>query len=162
MKKQLLFIFLSSISLTILGSCTHTYSSHNHSEKPASNINSKSNSAHHHHHTLEIPPGQPVPEVDLVVYPDAKKGWNLEIKTENFQFSPQEVNQAHQPNQGHAHLYVNGEKIARLYGNWYYLEELAPGTNEIKVTLNSNSHEDFAFQGEKIEDLEVIEVAPKK
>ena len=35
---------------------------------------------HHSHPSVEIPAGQPVPTVNLVIHPDAMKGWNLEVK----------------------------------------------------------------------------------
>lgn len=36
-----------------------------------------------------------------------------------------------------AHLSVDGTKITRLYGNWYYLESLPAGRHEITVSLNT-------------------------
>lgn len=110
----------------------------------------------HGHKTIEIPAGQPVPEVDLVVYQDTMKGWNLEVKLTNFKFAPESVNQNSNPNEGHAHLYVNDQKITRIYGNWYYLESLKPGSNKITVTLNTNQHEDLVKDGEMITDTEII------
>ena len=112
----------------------------------------------HHHKTMMIEEGQAVPNVDLVVYEDALKGWNLEIKLDNFQFTPQNVNSDNQLNQGHGHLYINGEKVTRIYGNWYYLETLPPGSNEVKISLNANGHESLMYQGKMIEDVEIIEV----
>ncbi|ELS01241.1 hypothetical protein Xen7305DRAFT_00009440 [Xenococcus sp. PCC 7305] len=112
----------------------------------------------HHHGIVVIDEGQPVPNVDLVVYEDTVKGWNLEIKLENFQLTPQDVNSENKLNQGHAHLFVNGNKVTRLYGNWYYLDNLPTGSNEVKVSLNANSHESLMHQGKMIEDVEIIEV----
>ncbi|WP_232224216.1 hypothetical protein [Mastigocladopsis repens] len=112
----------------------------------------------HHHKTVEISPGQPIPSVDLVVHQDAKKGWNLEVKVTNFSFAPESVNTADKPGEGHAHLNVNGKKIARLYGNWYYLENLPPGKNIITVSLNANNHESLVNNGKLIQDTEIIEV----
>lgn len=112
---------------------------------------------HHHHGTLEIPPGQPVPTVDLVVYEDAVRGWNLEIRVSNFQFAPENVNETSIPTEGHAHLYINGEKVTRLYGRWYYLEHLESGRHEVTVSLNANGHEDLVYNGEAIADTEIIE-----
>lgn len=112
----------------------------------------------HNHGTLIISEGQPVPNVDLTVYEDTMRGWNLEIKLDNFAFAPENVNQANQPNEGHAHLYVNGEKITRIYGNWYYLPELPSGSNEIKIGLNANGHESLMYQGQMIEDTEIVNV----
>ena len=39
---------------------------------------------HHGHGTVEIPAGQPIPTINLVVHPDPVRGWNLEIQTTNF------------------------------------------------------------------------------
>lgn len=115
----------------------------------------------HHHKTIEIPPGQQVPSVNLIVHPDAKKGWNLEVKVTHFSFAPERINTAAQPGKGHAHLYVNEQKITRLYGSWYYLENLPPGKNRITVSLNSNSHESLVYQGKLIQDTKIIEVPTK-
>ena len=112
----------------------------------------------HHHETVMIAEGQPVPAIDLVVHEDNLQGWNLEIKLDNFEFAPEMVNEENEPNKGHAHLYVNGEKIDRVYGNWYHLSTLPPGENKIKVALNTNGHESLMYQGKLIEDVEVIEV----
>ena len=129
----------------------HKHNHHEHSsEESATDM--------HHHKTVMIEEGQLVPNVDLVVYEDAVKGWNLEIKLENFQLTPQDVNSDNQSNQGHAHLFVNGEKITRIYSNWYYLKTLPVGSNEVKISLNTNSHESLIYQGKMIEDTEIIEV----
>lgn len=112
----------------------------------------------HAHGTLEIPPGQPVPTVNLVVHPDARRGWNLEVQLTNFAFAPERVNQISVPTEGHAHLYVDGSKIARLYGNWYYLESLPPGRHEITVSLNANGHEALTHNGQPIESTVAIDV----
>ncbi|MGB3511487.1 MAG: hypothetical protein WBA93_20070 [Microcoleaceae cyanobacterium] len=110
----------------------------------------------HSHKKIEIPSGKPVLNVDLVVHQDAMKGWNLEVKLTNFKLAPESVNQDSNPNEGHAHLYVNGEKITRIYGDWYYLGSLKPGSNEVTVTLNTNKHEDLVKNGEMIMDTEII------
>lgn len=114
---------------------------------------------HHSHEQLEILPGQPVPGVNLIVHEDAMRGWNLEIQVENFRFAPENINQANNPGEGHGHLYINGEKITRIYGNWYYLPSLEPGEHEITVTLNSNGHEELVYNGQVIQDSETITVS---
>jgi hypothetical protein len=48
--------------------------------------------------------------------------------------------------------------VTRLYGNWYYLSELPPGRNELKVTLNTNKHEALMHEGQAIEATAIIEV----
>ena len=106
----------------------------------------------HSHKKIEIPPGKPVPQVDLLVYQDTMKGWNLELKITNFKFAPETVNQSSNINEGHAHLYINDKKITRIYGNWYYLESLEPGSNKVTVSLNTNKHEDLVSNSNMIMD----------
>jgi hypothetical protein len=112
----------------------------------------------HHHSNLEISSGQPIPTVNLVVHPDSVKGWNLEIKVTNFRFAPDRVNTKSSATEGHAHLYVNGKKITRLYGSWYYLDNLPPGQNKITVSLNANGHEQLTHRNKPIEATTVIQV----
>ena len=112
----------------------------------------------HHHGSLEIPAGQPVPTVTLMVYLDPVQGWNLEVLTTDFSFAPEQVNQANSPGEGHAHLYINGEKISRVYGPWLHLPELPSGNNEITVGLNANGHEVLTHNGQEIESTVVVEV----
>jgi hypothetical protein len=112
----------------------------------------------HEHKTVIISEDQPIPTIDLVVHQDTIKGWNLEVELNNFIFTPEMVNQENELNKGHAHLYINGEKVTRLYGNWYYLKELPVGKNEIRVIINTNQHEELIYQDNVIQDIEIIEV----
>lgn len=112
-----------------------------------------------HHKMVNIPPDQPTPKVDLIVHSDARDGWNLELNVKNFKFTPEKVNQASQSYQeGHAHLYVNGKKITRIYSNWYYLPDLQPGENKITISLTGNGHEMLMVEGKEIKDTEIINV----
>jgi zinc transporter ZupT len=125
------------------------------------NVHSHSSHADGHHHEaapVEIPEGTPVPTVRLHVSKDPESGWNLHVETEHFRFAPEAVNEPSRIGEGHAHLFVDGEKIARLYGPWYHLGELQPGTHQIRVELNSNQHAPFVYKGKKIEDIVTIEV----
>ena len=45
-----------------------------------------------------------------------KGAFNLFVDLENFRFTPEEVNKTSRINEGHAHLYLNGKKVTRLYG----------------------------------------------
>ncbi len=122
----------------------------------ADEVNKIEHDHHHSHKSLDISDNSRIPTLDIKVDPDALKGWNLEIKTTNFTFSPETLNQNSLPNQGHAHLYVNDKKITRIYGSWYYISELPEGENEIKVTLNTDNHEDLIYQGKMISDRIII------
>lgn len=115
-----------------------------------------------HHQNLEIPEGQPIPEIKLIVHPDSMKGWNLEIQVTNFSFAPERANSTSSTKEGHAHLYIDGKKITRLYGQWYHLPSLEPGKHEITVTLNSNRHETLVYKGKPISATAIIQVAPNQ
>ncbi|MDA0265404.1 MAG: hypothetical protein O2890_02785 [Cyanobacteria bacterium] len=114
--------------------------------------------AHGHHGNLEIPADQPVPTVTLTAHPDPVSGWNLEVQTEHWTFAPERVNQSSLTTEGHGHLYVNGEKMTRLYSTWTYLPSLPPGENRLTVGLNANGHEGLTHNGEPIEATVVVDV----
>ena len=126
------------------------------------NANPRTHKGKHHHKQVEIPATQEAPKVDLIVHKDTMKGWNLEIKVDNFKFAPERINTNSALNEGHAHLFINGKKITRLYSSWYYLNNLEPGNNEISITLNTNKHEDLAIGGKVIKDTEFIQVTAEK
>lgn len=101
---------------------------------------------------LVVPANHAIPTVKLQVLKDSMKGFNIHVTTENFKFTPENVNQKDVVGEGHAHLYVDGVKITRLYGNWYYLGSVAEGTHKVSVSLNGNSHAQYMVKGAKIED----------
>lgn len=83
----------------------------------------------------------------------AKGAVNLFLDLRNFGFAPAEVNRTSRINEGRAHLSVNGEKRTRLYGPAHFLESLPKGEVEIRVTLNTNAHEELSHKGRLIEDV---------
>ena len=100
-----------------------------------------------HGAAIELPAGPAAPTLDLQLAKDAKSGWNLHIATTNFRFAPERASRANRAGEGHAHVYVDGRKIARLYGPWFHLDGLPPGKAEIAVTLIANDHSDLAVAG---------------
>ncbi|KJS43021.1 MAG: hypothetical protein VR71_12220 [Roseovarius sp. BRH_c41] len=93
----------------------------------------------------------PAPAMTLTLHPDGAQSRNLHIGVENFTFDPEGVNGPAVPGRGHAHLYLNGVKIARAYGPWMQLDALLVGTHELRVTLNANDHTQLASNGVPIE-----------
>ena len=114
--------------------------------------NNHSNHEHHAHAQMTVSGDTPAPSLSVAAIPDTKDGFNLHVMTEHFRFSPEGVNGNVLQNEGHAHIYINDDKIARLYGDWFHLgaDLFSPGSNEIKVTLNANDHSEWAVAGESI------------
>ena len=90
------------------------------------------------------------PTVDLQVIPLADGSFNLRVVTDNFVFTPQLVDMAGVPGEGHAHLYVDGAKVARIYGEWYHLPALPEDAETVSVTLYANDHRAFAVDGKTV------------
>jgi len=78
--------------------------------------------------------------------PDSVSGWNLFVASRGFCFAPGHAGLSHRPGEGHAHLYLNGAKIARLYGPAHHLDDLSPG-DRLRVELNSNDHHPLHVAG---------------
>jgi hypothetical protein len=100
------------------------------------------------------------PELNnLIVSRDKKSGWNVSFNTKNFNFAPENASEDHVDGEGHAHLYVDGKKVNRLYSNNYYIEDLEPGGHTIRVSLNTNDHREFHLpNGDAIEQtVEIIQ-----
>ncbi len=93
-----------------------------------------------HDELISLPAGHGAPTLDMRVLKDPAAGWNLEIVTTNFRFAPEQASADHRPGEGHAHVYVNGKKLARVYGRWFHNGEHPKGKVEISVTLNANSN----------------------
>jgi hypothetical protein len=107
------------------------------------------------HGSLEIP-AEGAPEVAVEITKDPVDGWNMTVLTENFTFTPNMVNSVNVVNTGHAHLYINDVKIARLYSPYFHIPDLAMGDYEISVNLSTNDHSYYVINGEKIESRVVI------
>lgn len=92
----------------------------------------------------------PIPTIDFAIEADSMSGWNIQITTNNFHFAPDKVNAGAAAGEGHAHIYVDGYKMARIYGNWYHLKKLTPGEHTVRVSLNANDHSNWSHNGRVI------------
>ena len=113
------------------------------------NHDTNSHAGHHNHDKLlSLPEGPNAPNLEIEVVKDTVGGWNLHIIVENFEFAPQNVNEAHVAKEGHAHIYINGKKLARIYAPWFHISALPAGNVEVRVSLNANDHRALSV-GEK-------------
>ena len=115
-------------------------------------------SAHHaHEEMLTLAAGPDAPTLDINIAPDPAAGWNLQIITSNFRFSPENASRDHIPGEGHAHVYVNDRKVGRYYGPWVHLDKLPQGKVAVKVSLNANDHRALAVGETALE--QVVEIS---
>lgn len=94
--------------------------------------------------------GENLPTVTLAATADHETGWNLRATLQNFALAPQNASTAHVAGEGHMHLYVDGTKVARIYGEWFHLPALPEGEHEIRLELNANDHSLFVVDGEPV------------
>ncbi|MEZ4104422.1 MAG: hypothetical protein R3B60_04000 [Candidatus Paceibacterota bacterium] len=151
--------FIFSLIIFVLGAGSGYFISEFYKYKTESQLNNSlmldmSNNMEHNHAMTEIDTNKPIPKIEIEAFKDSKGGYNLHIKTTNFTFTPENVGQAVVANEGHAHIYVNGTKIARLYGEWFYVSDeiFEDEINIIEVTLNANDHSELAIDGRHIAD----------
>ena len=86
------------------------------------------------------------PEVSLELTRDLGSAFNLKINVTGFTFTPETVNSAIVAGTGHAHVYINGEKVARAYGPYIHLDHVPSGA-VVRVTLSTNEHGDWGLDG---------------
>lgn len=115
--------------------------------------------ADHDHSQMQEWGDGPVPEVSLEVVPDAVAGWNLFADVSSYRFAPAHASSEHIAGEGHAHIEVDGERLARVYGLAFHIESLEPGPHEIRFTLATNSHSTYAVDGRALSASVEMEVA---
>lgn len=107
---------------------------------------------HADHEVFEVPENEPAPSLTLRVMEDPVAGWNLQLVTENFTFAPFHAGINHIPGEGHAHLYINDQKITRILCTWHHIPELAQNNNTIRVVLSTNDHNYYSVNNRIVED----------
>ncbi|WP_046006345.1 hypothetical protein [Pseudoalteromonas rubra] len=116
----------------------------------------------HQHKSLEIEQQSLLPRVALTVVRDESDGLNLSIDIVNYVLnSPAVAENVQQSLTGHAHLFINGEKKMRVYGQYVHLPAswFKAGVNQIAVSLNSHQHENWTWKGNTVMGSVFIDLA---
>jgi hypothetical protein len=116
----------------------------------AANITVPETEATHAHHEMFEVDAATAPSIDVTVSPDPKSGWNIQATVGEFTITPQNASGDHVDGEGHLHLYVDDERITRLYGEWWHLAELTEGDHEVRVDVATNDHRVYAVDGAAI------------
>ena len=101
-----------------------------------------------HAEGIEAPEGM---SVSVEAVPDSVSGLNVRISTTNFTFAPEQVGGEHVQGNGHAHIYIDGVKVGRPYGEHYHASPVEPGERTVRVTLNANTHSEYTVGGHVVE-----------
>jgi len=108
----------------------------------------------HQHAPKDLPQGVLTPQLNISLSEDTMSGVNLHLQTQNFQLESPNKAGTHPNNivEGHAHLYVNGKKIQRVYGSDIHIpgKYINKGMNQISVTLNGHDHSQWQVAGKSI------------
>jgi hypothetical protein len=99
------------------------------------------------------------PTLALVVEDDPSAGWNAFVTVDGFTLSAEHASGDHAAGEGHLHIYANGQKLGRLYGEASHLSALPEGTVEISVVAYTNDHRPYLADGQPISAAATIEVA---
>lgn len=116
------------------------------------NNNKHEQVSHNHemiHKQIEVDENS-APTIEISITKDKMAGWNFKVITKNFTFTPDQVNKENILNTGHAHIFIDGVKLTRLYAPHFYLPDFSIGEHDIKVSLNANNHSAYFLKGKEI------------
>ncbi len=114
--------------------------------------------SHGHDDVVEVDAAA-APTVSVEVIKDPKSGWNVHATIDNFTITPENASSDHVDGEGHLHLYVDGERVTRLYGEWWHIKSLSEGDHEVAVEVSANDHRPYAVDGEPIVGIATVTVA---
>ncbi|WP_272996129.1 hypothetical protein [Paraglaciecola agarilytica] len=103
----------------------------------------------HEHKARDIGQGTLIPKIQLQVFRDQIDGVNIHVEVANYLLNAPNIAKKESNTgailQGHAHVYVNGVKRQRLYGEDVHIPQswLKTGVNQVAVSLNSHQHENW-------------------
>lgn len=140
-------IFGGGIGFTIAAAGGITLDGHDHGDPAHHGAHhaaapAGSETGHHgaHHMPFVVPAGTVPPFLDVTLHPDPLGGWNVQAEVSGFRYAPERSGIGASADEGHAHLYVNGVKVARMYGPWMHLASVPDGEVTITVGLYTNDH----------------------
>jgi len=150
--------FLWTILLAVLCAPHWVFAAH-----PADNAGGEEMS----HGTVAITADFRVPELSAELFVDAMDGYNLQLELAHYKIIPpikKLMNSAPKPQlEGHAHLYINGVKIQRVYGHNLHLPAklFKNGINTITISLNDHNHATWTVRGVELQATLTMNVGRK-
>lgn len=127
--------------------------------------NAMSMTMEHSHLPIAVPSSVSKPALSLTLSKDTMSGYNLQVAIQNYELMPPPSNIVSMADlmsvaitketgfiEGHAHLYINGIKIQRVYGLNVHLpvKHFKEGVNTVSVTLNNHGHMYWTIDDKKV------------
>lgn len=109
------------------------------------------------------------PKATLEIQKDPTGGFNVHVVTTNFRWRPELASMRYEPGEGHAHVYLDGRKLMRIYNEWFHLNtyqfSTKPGEQLLSIEFVGNDHAPYTIQGlpvgaEQIVDVPSDEIQP--
>ena len=109
------------------------------------------------------------PRATLDIQKDPTGGFNVQVITSKFVWRPEMASMQHFPGEGHAHVYLDGRKIMRIYNEWFHLKtyqfSTRAGEQLLSIEFVGNDHAPYTIQGlpvgaEQIVDVQSDEIQP--
>jgi len=109
------------------------------------------------------------PKATLDIQKDPTGGFNVHVVTSNFVWRPEMASMQHVSGEGHAHVYLDGRKIMRIYNEWFHLNtyqfSTRAGEQLLSIEFVGNDHAPYTIQGlpvgaEQIVDVPSDEIQP--
>jgi hypothetical protein len=102
------------------------------------------------------------PTASFEIKKDPTGGFNIQVVTENFVWRPEMASMQHVPGEGHAHVFLDGRKIMRIYNPWFHLNtyQFATRSGEqlLSIEFVGNDHAAYTSQGLPVGTEQVLDV----
>jgi hypothetical protein len=102
------------------------------------------------------------PVASLEIKKDPTGGFNVHVATTNFTWRPEMASMKYVPGEGHAHVFLDGRKIMRIYNEWFHLNTYQfatkAGEQLLSIEFVGNDHAPYTIQGSPIGDQKIVDV----
>ena len=102
------------------------------------------------------------PQATLEIKKDPTGGFNVHVVTRNFVWRPEMASMKHVPGEGHAHVYLDGRKIMRIYNEWFHLNtyqfSTRSGEQLLSIEFVGNDHAPYTIQGLPVGTEQIVDV----
>jgi hypothetical protein len=71
---------------------------------------------------------------------------HLQLTVSGFTFSLENMGKENRYGEGHVHLYLDGKKVAKIFGPQYVYRDVPSGRHDVMVELAHNNHDSYGIK----------------